>query len=344
MQDKKSTNRIWIPIATIILLGLLVILALDYIEVAATLHRLDLNRFALGAFFMIVGLFAISLRWRYLLGNELPFKGVFQADAISYMIRMFSPIPVSLLRINAVARITPETISQATPPMIADRLMETIMRLIMFVVATVLLAESKVAPRWVLLWVGFIALLVIGLSWLSGRVNQVLPRLSRLLENLPNMKKGSLDRPMLDIGKGLATVGTSRRMTTTLLLSVIMWGAFLVSLALIFTSMGLLTEHDSIAVSAAILVALPPSSPAMIGSYQAIMIALLLPFDIASKAELFIFSLLVFLIQLIFWLIMGFWGLRSNHLSLREMVSVAKNISSLPQQDTEKKEGGDEDE
>jgi uncharacterized membrane protein YbhN (UPF0104 family) len=143
--------------------------------------------------------------------------------------------------------------------------------------------------------------------------------------------------PLTRLGEGLKTVGSSRRMLIALMMSLLMWGLFWIYHTVMFSALdfGLNTE-EMLALAAAIMVVLPPSTPAMIGVYQGIMVALLVPFQVASTSEVTAYAILVFLVMMVLWTILGIWGLRRTRLNIREIVKFDKNMPA----DTDQAENG----
>lgn len=143
------------------------------------------------------------------------------------------------------------------------------------------------------------------------------------MARLPRLDEERLKAPMDNLGKGLTTMGTSRRMILSLLLSLLMWGLFLAGYALLLPSVDInLAPDEAFAVAAAVLVVLPPSTPAMIGVYQGVMVAVLTPFGIADTGFLVAYGIITFAVQVIFWVMTGLWGLGRTRLNIRELVKL----------------------
>lgn len=66
--------------------------------------------------------------------------------------------------------------------------------------------------------------------------------------------------------------------------------------------------------------------PAMIGVYQGILIGSLSLLRIADVTSLTAYSILVFTIQLTFWLVMGVWSIFRMDLKLNELIDRARII------------------
>ena len=322
-KERGSPRRALITILIVILVLIVLSFLVDLDDLFDAFRDLKWVYLALGALFMVPGLLMITVRGRYLMDNRAGFLTTFHTDAISYMIRMFTPVYVPVLRAATFSMATKTPVSEITPALMAERLFEVIMRLVMSVLAGVLISTSGVAPAWVIFWVVALGGLFAGIVFVVNRVDEYLPRLTTWLARLPRLDEERLKAPMDNLGKGMTTVGTSRRMIFSLSLSLLMWGLFLAGHALLLAAADInLALDESVAVAAAVLVVLPPSTPAMIGVYQGVMLAVLTPFGIADTGFLVAYSIIVFAIQVIFWLVTGLWGLGRTHLQVRELIKL----------------------
>jgi uncharacterized membrane protein YbhN (UPF0104 family) len=212
MEEDKSRRRIWIPILILVLVVILLVYVIDLDDLIDALGQLKFEPLALGALSMGAGLMFISVRWHYLLANRVSFLTTFHTDAISYMIRMFTPVFVPVLRVATISMVTKLTTSQMTPPIMAERLMEFIMRLVALVLASFLISTSRVASTWVILWIVLLTALIVGLVRFSNNVDAYLPRLSSWLARLPRIDEERLEAPLTHLGEGVSSVGTTRRL------------------------------------------------------------------------------------------------------------------------------------
>ena len=334
MEDQQSRKRTWITIALITLVVILLVVFVDIGAVLDTLRGVNLKLLILGGIILLGGMLLISARLQYLLGNEVGFLKVLNADGISYMIRMFTPIFLPVLRVATLTSTTPLTATQATPAMMAIQLAEITMRFIALILAAFLISKSDITSEWIILWIvlitGFFGLLV----RVSTHAEDYLPRLTSWLGRIPGVEKERIKGPITNLGRGLATTGTTRRLLVSLLISLVMWSSFLIFYAMMFEALGFRVNlEESLALSAALLVILPPSTPAMIVVFQAIMVVFLIPFGIADTSELTAYAVLVFGVQLILWTILGIWGLRRTNLKLRDVIRMPKSIPEDQNQD-----------
>jgi uncharacterized membrane protein YbhN (UPF0104 family) len=323
-KEKRSSGRTWIAILIVILILIVLGFLIDLDDLFDAFRDLKWDYLVLGALFLVPGLLMISVRGRYLMDNRASFITTFHTDAISYMIRMFTPVYVPVLRAATFSAATQTPVSEITPALMAERLFEVILRLVMSVLAGILISTTGVAPVWVILWVVALAGLFAGVVFVVNQVDEYLPRLTTWLARLPRLDEARLKGPIDNLGKGLSKVGTTRRMVFSLLLSLLMWGLYLAGHALLLTTVDInLAPVEAIAVAAAVLVVLPPSTPAMIGVYQGVMVAVLTPFRIADTGLLVAYGVIVFAVQAVFWVVTGLWGQSRTRLQVRQLVKLS---------------------
>jgi uncharacterized protein (TIRG00374 family) len=165
--------------------------------------------------------------------------------------------------------------------MIIERFLELVMRLVALTLAVVV--RLNVHP-WIysLVIVAILMLAVpIFIMWFSRNASSVAPRLIKRSARLPDLNKEKIQESMQDFQDNVSTMGATRGLTTGIIYSLGMWASFLIFYISGFYSLGLdLDFREIMVMSAAILVILPPSTPAMIAVYQGIIVAILLAFGI----------------------------------------------------------------
>ena len=125
---------------------------------------------------------------------------------------------------------------------------------------------------------------------------------------------------MLDFQNNISTLRAARGITLAIVYSLIMWGLFLLFYASGFQALGFRIDTlEVLAMSAMVLAILPPSTPAMIGIYQGITVAILLPFGILDTNQATAYALLMFGGQLAVWVVLGILGLRRTDINLNKL-------------------------
>ena len=120
MEKKKSRKKTIFIVLLIALVIILLAVFIDFGAVLDALKRADFGILAIGAVLLLAGFILISVRGRYLLGNQPEFLTTFNTDSISYMIRMVTPLFVPVLRVATLSMATPMAVSEITPGMMAE--------------------------------------------------------------------------------------------------------------------------------------------------------------------------------------------------------------------------------
>jgi uncharacterized protein (TIRG00374 family) len=342
MKEKTKKKKFlpeWLPIVAVILIGFVLLILVDWRTVLLVFKRVDLVVLLLSVLVLTAGFLLISVRWRYLINNQIAIAKVFQIDSVGYMIRMFSPIYIYITRAAITSAKTPLNVSDVMPATIAERLFEMVMRLITLLVAAGLISTTKVAPVSVILWLGVFTLIFILITRTANRSQEYFPRLSSWIKHIPKLSEKQVDGSLSSFQSGLETIGSGKRLLVALAISMVMWGFFLIYHALVFSALHLkLDLKDNLTLSATILPFLTPSNPPMIGVYQGILVLVLTPFGLLDSSELTAYALLAFGVQLVFWCLSGIWSLRRLHLNIREVVHLPSSRLKEHEQDQESPE------
>jgi hypothetical protein len=194
------------------------------------------------------------------------------------------------------------------------------MRLVVLSLAIVLIFDL---PLWIaVIAITAILLLVIAsfVLWFTRNASSSVARIAARSAQLPDLSKEKLQEAMLDLQNNISTLRAARGIMVAIVYSLIMWGLFLLFYASGFEALGFRADTLKIlAMSAMVLTILPPSTPAMIGIYQGITVAILLPFGILDTNEATAYALLMFGAQWVVWIILGIWGIRRTDLKVRNL-------------------------
>jgi uncharacterized protein (TIRG00374 family) len=289
MQEKTSTKWIW---------GTIAIIAVVFI-----------------IFALVVDIDAL---------NEPGFAPTFHANSVSYMLKLLLPIPQAVTRLVTLSLVSSISIYQSAPLMLIERFLETIMRLVALTLAVVLIFEI---PLWI---AGLViaAILLLGIpafvTWFTRNASTVVPRLLARSAQIPDLNKEKLQEAMVDFQNNVSTMRAARGITVAVGYSLAMWGLFLLFFVFGFQALGIdLDTRQIFAMSAAVLAILPPSTPPMIGVYQGIIVAVLLPFGLFDVNTATAYALIMFGAQLVVWSILGIWGLRQTDMKISNLSQVS---------------------
>ncbi|KPK13384.1 MAG: hypothetical protein AMJ56_02075 [Anaerolineae bacterium SG8_19] len=327
MKPRNPRRRIWITIGLIAIIIFLLVYFVEWEEVLSILSLTNWGIMLVGGGVLLIGFVFISSRWRYVLADKPNFMQTFHADSIGYMVTILSPIPGPVMRVVALTQSTKVSLSQATPAMIVDTLLGTVMRLVALILAIITQSRLENVSVSILIGVLLIAAALGFIIWLGRNPDRFIPKVSGLLAKLPEMRRKRLQGALTDLRTGLSSIDSLKSMLIALLLSLLMWSCFLVFQYLGFQALPVdLTNREMLTLAMATLVVLPPSAPAMIGVYQGVLIGFLLLFRIADSSILTAYAILVFAIQLVLWVFLGSWGLISTRSRLGDLIQQSRAV------------------
>lgn len=329
MDNKNYRKLIWTAVVILVFVIGISAALVDFDSLLETLKGVIIGWLLLGVVCLLMGIVLITVRWRFFLPDKPSFALTFHSNSVSYMLRLLIPIPLAVVRLVIFSLVTSVDIYQAAPMMIIERFLELVMRLVALSLAIVLILGIP-------LWIdgGFIlAILLLALPtfvmWLSRNISTAAPRLIERSAGSLNLNKEKLREAMVDFQNNVLTMRTTHRLTTGVFYSLAMWGLFLLFYICGFYSLGLNLEFWEItAMSATILAILPPSTPAMIGVYQSVIVAILLPFGYFDVNTATAYALLVVGAQLVVWIVLGVLGLRRTDFKISQL-----SQKSLDEQD-----------
>lgn len=322
---KKNNKGSWF--ISFIIAGLLIwlLLSLDLEAILEIFTSLEWPALLGGSLLLMVGMQIIPLRWYLLQDDRQGFIYIYQTNAITFFARMLMPIPIPLLRMTITTLTSTTSLAQITPAVIAERIVETLMRGVTLIVLVSSLRGGQ--PKWALLWISILMALFAGFVWLSSRSATYFPRLVNWLKVQPWGKSPKLHNTLANMDRGIAAVGQPRRLISTLLASFLMAAIFLAGHAWLFETIGVRGSlADLLTLAAAVVFLLPPSTSQMIIVYLLLLQALLLPLRWMDVNTILAYGLIAGGIQLLFWGVTGLWGLAHTRLRFREIWQMLDEI------------------
>ena len=319
---KKSSKKTWIVGGIVTILLILFAISVDW-EIFAELMATTNWLLVLGAtFFLLIGYALITVRWRYLLADRSGFKETHYADSIGYMVNMVTPVPAMFTRTVTTSWITPVSGARATSSMIIERLLEMILRVIALLMLIALKTTNvEDGLGSIVSTTIYIVLAFVALSLVLKYPQQVIDKASEWISKLvPRLSREKVRGVLANLLQGLEEVSSTRQLIVGLLIGIVMWGFFLIFQTLAAVAMlPNLPIIDAIAMGLAVLTVIPPSTPAMFGLYQAAAIGGLLVFGLGNTTTSTSYSILLYLPQLVCWILLGSWAQRRTHLKLSDL-------------------------
>ena len=330
MQTGNNRRRIWITIGIVLVIILILVYFVEWDEVVQIFKLTHWEIVILGAVPLILGYILISFRWRKILASKPDLITTFNSDSIGYMVKMFTPVPAPALRAVTLNRISSLPLDYVSSGMVVETLLGIVMR-ILALIATILLTTKSTESIGSIIVSGLLIVLTfVGIIWLVNHAEQVVKKIGSWIKQLPLIDAERLDPILTDIQTGVREVGSNRTLTIGMLNSIIMSALFLVFLILAWLALPVdLTPKEMLVLAVASLILVPPSAPAMIGVYQGVLVGSLLMLRITDVTTLTAYSILIFTIQLLFWVIMGSWAVFRTDLRLKELI---KQTSSFLQE------------
>ena len=236
--------------------------------------------------------------------------------------RMFMPIPVSLLRIATINLTKPISLAQVAPAVIAERIVEAFVR---FVALIVVVSALRGQPAWIII----LMVLFAGFVRIASRSEEYTPRLKTWLNGRIWGKSRRIQGTLSSINAGIATLSTPRRLIFSLLFSLLMGTLFLSGYFVLLEAVGLKSKFPPLlALAAGVVFLLPPSTSQMILVYLSLLVAALTPLQIMDVNTALVYGLLAIGIQLTFWVITGIWSMAHIRLSFREILKTINSVKN----------------
>ena len=325
--EEKSSKKKWIVGGIVAILLILFALSVDWEIFAELMASTNWLLVLQATIFLLIGYALITVRWRYLLSNRSGYKETHYADSIGYMVNMVTPVPAMFTRTVTTSWITPVSGTRATSSMIIERLLELILRVLALLALIALRTTNVEDGLWSIISTTlYIVLAFIGLALVLKYPQQVIDKVSEWVGKLvPRLSEEKVRSTLANLLQGLEEVSSTRQLITGVLIGVVMWGFFLAFQTL--AAIAMLPELpivDAVAMGLAVLTVIPPSTPAMFGIYQAAAIGALVVFGLGNTTIATSYSILLYLPQLVCWLILGSWAQHRTHLRLRDLWSAVK--------------------
>ena len=326
MQIGNNRKRIWITIAIVLVIILILVYFVEWDEVVYIFKLTNWGIVILGTVPLILGYILISIRWRMILASKPGLLNTFNSDSIGYMVTMFTPVPAPALRAVTLNRVSSLPLHYVSSGMVVETLLGIVMR-ILAIIATILLTTKITESIGSIIVSGLVIVLTfVGIIWLVNHTEQVVKKIGGWIKQLPFIDAERLDPILTEIQTGVREVGSNRRLTIGMLNSIIMWALFSVFLILAWIALPVdLTPREMLVLAVASLIFVPPSAPAMIGVYQGVLVGSLLLLRITYVTTLTAYSIIIFTVQVVFWVIMGVWALFRTDLKLNELINQTRS-------------------
>ena len=332
--QRNSRLRTWLFVAAALLAVILLAAFLNLQALFEQLGSADWTLLLSAAGCLVAGYLVFGLRWSYILRSKPGLAPAFHSNNLSDLITLMTPIPAVALRVVSIAQISPVTYEEAIPGMAVDRLLDIAMRVISLVLVTILATSRALTFVTLLLTVAIIALLLGAIILLAHNGDAIASRISSWLSRSKRVRGQRVKRFLTGLVQGLTSIGSTKRLIVALLISIIMWILFLGFQYLGWEALGVkLNPEDMLVLSLAVLVVAPPSSPAMPGVYQGVVIASLLLANLVNGETATAYAILTWVVMLVCLLVLGVWGVTRTDLRLKHLASQTQDILRKPSEE-----------
>ena len=282
---------------------------------------------AAGTVLFLLGIVLIDYRWWRLLSQVPAFRRLIHATHVSYIVPILSPIPNIPVRVITSGVATKATIPQASTAMMVERMIAQIMRIIAFILAVMLGAQAELDPRSLfksfLVAVGILVIFLLAVRYYE----KVVGWSDALLRKMPFIKESWRETIVSMVHDALAYGGDMRQLILATGITLVMWTLFFFFHLLVIMALPLnLTLETELTIAMGALALTPPSAPAMLGIYHASMILPMLALNLAPLDALLPYSLLLWGIQAVVWMILTFWGLSKLGMRFADLFRIGQEF------------------
>ena len=324
--SKKQSNRsYWIAAIVIVLLIVATVLFVDVQQMIQVMRNVNYLLVLAGVVFLLGGIILIDVRWWWLLGRQPSFKRLSHATNASYIVPILTPIPNYISRVVITGLTTEATLPQATTSMMVERMIAQIMRITTIVLAISLGVQSTMSVSSMVRSVALSVAVLAGYLLAIQYADAVTRTTDRLLARTPGLSDRWRAKIVGVVQDALSIDVGMKDLLLALGMTIVMWTLFFFFHFLVILAMPLgLDMHANITIALGALALTPPSAPAMLGIYQISQIGPNLILRLGTFEQLLPYSLLLYFIQAIVWLLLTVWALRALDMSFVDLFKKSK--------------------
>lgn len=249
-------------------------------DIIAAFRSVNYAYLALTGVGVLIFMILRTMRWRFMLGNQVKYMQVFHVQNIGYMLNMYLPFRLGdVARAVLMGSVPPLTISQSISTMVVERVLD-----MMFVVALLpfTLAYAPTLPpefRRAALLTGILAVIAIAVLIVAANQRPFIRRLSTIFFNrISRLDTDTWVRRVDDILKGLDSLTRLKDGLILIALSILVWLPIIFAywIGMLAVGLDVTIPMAAFVVCAAALSIAAPSSPGGVGVFQAGVTAALL--------------------------------------------------------------------
>jgi uncharacterized protein (TIRG00374 family) len=329
--DRARRRRLWFGIGVSVASLAAVFILIDPVEIARSLRTARYGYLLLCGLCVIAFLVLRAARWRFMLGNEVPYAQVFHIQNIGYMLTNVLPFRVGdVARAVLIGNVPPITVSRGISTMVVERVLDMafIITLLPFTLAEV--GQLPVWMRSAARVSGFLALSVTAVLIVAANRRPWAARLTgAIVHQIQALDTETWVRRVDDLLAGLSSLTQFKDGFVLIFYSTVIWlpiiwayyaGLLAVNLQPTWAMAAFLVCAAAFSVAA-------PSSPGQIGVFHAGVIAALTVIG-QPEAQAASFAFLYHALNVLLMVLMGVLGFSQTGATFSQVVASARQLSS----------------
>jgi uncharacterized protein (TIRG00374 family) len=305
----------------LLIIIILFLVTVDFRGVYRQLQSVNWRYIALASFFLVSGLLLYAVRWRFLIRNKIDLLPTFHASNIGHMTNILVPFRAGeVARVISLGAEKESSVPEITSSVVVERWLEQVMRVSALAGAIILgrgIQRSMFPLAGLILILGTAFILLVALVHFRAKI---LARIPSLLKRWPKLSEENVLETLGRLLDGLAGLGSVRMFIISLSASILTWICWFwfhfFALCSIETN---LAVREAFAVTLGSIALAPPSAPTQPGLYHA---SIVIPLHLAgfNKELLTSYSIILHLLQMIWMVGLGVWGLNHTSITLANLL------------------------
>ena len=319
MDKKEKNGRPWLRVLGILIVFIVFLALFDIELIIEQIKNADWGFLAAAVGVLLVSYLVMAVRLRYMFGNGPRLSFMFHAMNTSSMMNLVMFVPTTAIRIFLIGQNDKVSIPQTTTSITLTVVLDWIIKILAILGAVLLTLQSVSVTGFIIMSVVLIVVIIGALLLIVAKADTISTKLIPMLARLPVLSEEQAEKIVKDLIGGLQVVKSTSRLLIAFMWTLLgLFGAF-VFYYLSLKAMGIELPDDQIV--AAILAAsafVNPFSPYIPGVYHGMLVGAIYLVTRYDLEALLALSIVMHGVLLVFWFVLGFWGLRALDLKFAE--------------------------
>jgi len=320
VKAQNTRRRTWITALVILAIVVVFLLLVDIGVVIDELRNADWVLLGLATALLLIGFYIQALRWRHLLEKIPTTSYTFHTMNLSTLTNLMTFIPSITTRSFFMGEYKGLSIPQSTSSLLITFVFDLVIKFIAILGAMVLLVPIGSFVLTVVILIGVIILIFAGVLLLVHNIDKIISWATSALLRLRFLKEEQVSGMLSAFTEGLKEVGTTKKVAEIFLYSLLSWSFFIGFYIFGLLAFNINPPPEVMLIS--VLVAaffVNPTGPYLPGIFNVLLvvpIALVSNIDIESLVA---YSIVIYAVLLILWIVLGIWAMRHYKLTLSEL-------------------------